>query len=201
MCCLHRFTSSLNAHLVKLSHLSHITCHLCVAGLNLPVEARGGFVLCCPRPVDRGQEPLCQRGCNDDIQLTAVDQHLNMAQRGNEGLFSPRQENTTAADYPTSLSPCSCPSTPPATVWCSSWHPAEGASPPRSHHGTSGSPHEWHVLPLGGSRTERNTPGLQAPITHTHTRNVCGSGNYCLHFQLIFMFKIFLLSCESCCCS
>lgn len=61
------------AHLAKVSHLSDVTCHLRVAGLNLPVEARGFFVLSRAGPVDSRQEPLGQRGSYDYIQLAAVD--------------------------------------------------------------------------------------------------------------------------------
>lgn len=67
---------STSAYLEKLSHLSYVTCHLRVSGLDLPVEAGGFFVLRRPGPVDSGQEPLRQRGRDNYIQLTAVDEDL-----------------------------------------------------------------------------------------------------------------------------
>lgn len=60
--------------------------------------------------------------------------------------------------------PYSCPSESPTMVWCSSWHPALGASPPRSRHGRSGYPHGWLSAHQAKSQTGRNTPGLQVPM-------------------------------------
>lgn len=64
------------AHLVKLFNLSDVTRHLGVTGLNPPVKTGHCSIVSCSGPVDGKQEPLCQRRCNNNVQLPAVHQHL-----------------------------------------------------------------------------------------------------------------------------